>query len=924
MSQTFDPYYSWLGIRPDERPVNHYRLLGVSLWESDADVIANAADQRMSFLKTFQTGPHSRLSQDLLNETAKARLCLLNAAKKSQYDAELKSALEPTVTYVADDAPTPLGDAKSKKYFFARDDQTYGPFTSEEMRQFAREGTLLPDDQVIKQGHGDWTAASKLAGLASVFKEAGAKSLPTARVVPAAEVAEQAAAAFPDAAPQFATVDFDPSRSAARKPKRNSGTSMALVGLAIAVLALVGIVAATKISRDNAERQLVAVGGNTQPPAADNKPATTAETSPTVEPTADEPADESTSDESATAEAEAAEPGASEPAATAVASSDPRKPPRKPATSKTDDASNHSGDDAPDHSGEDAPDHSGEDAADHSDASRQNEDDAPTTDGDATPDSRPTTPPDRKPPSEDTDRSTAESEQAAVATEEADDRLPVPDQASQDEALAAAKELFADDYSDAKTTQARRKLADKLLGVAKETNDDPNSRFVLLSQAIEMAVAGGDFDLALQAVDELEAEFAIDGLDRRVEVLTAVAKDLPKDKTESFVEKLLEVVHHLVRADKFESAGRLLKLAAARAKRDKATELVARVVRLEKFTSASSARFAGAQGARSTLEANPQDAEANRVLGEYLILIKADWAAGCQHLSRGNDAELKAAATAELARPTTADDQIALGDAWWTLAGNYQDSEKESLQRRASGWYTKGVGNLSGITKVRVEKRIAEVESNTEAPPALATTTPPAKVGPIGPKQFSQPMQRAWATFFNSANWNSLLSSQEGFQQYWQQSNNGGTVFYDPRNRSLRINSAGVLGGILVEGPWATFSCDFDLMQFGSRDANGKVGQFEIVVNDVAIPIGEHLQAGLNSFAFTFDPQTRVFTYGVVNGSNLMFYQHQLIVPRRAVKAWSNRFSLQLRTDANPLSMSIRRAQITPDAIPAELKAEFK
>ena len=45
---SFDPYYKWLGIPPDEQPPNHYRLLGVRDFEADAEVIENAADQRMS------------------------------------------------------------------------------------------------------------------------------------------------------------------------------------------------------------------------------------------------------------------------------------------------------------------------------------------------------------------------------------------------------------------------------------------------------------------------------------------------------------------------------------------------------------------------------------------------------------------------------------------------------------------------------------------------------------------------------------------------------------------------------------------------------------------------------------------------------------------------------------------------------------
>ena len=89
MSNEFDPYLRWLGIRDPERPPNHYRLLGVADFEDDPDVLANAADRQMSHVRTFQTGPHSNDSQRLLNELAAAKVCLLNAEKKAAYDAQL-------------------------------------------------------------------------------------------------------------------------------------------------------------------------------------------------------------------------------------------------------------------------------------------------------------------------------------------------------------------------------------------------------------------------------------------------------------------------------------------------------------------------------------------------------------------------------------------------------------------------------------------------------------------------------------------------------------------------------------------------------------------------------------------------------------------------------------------------------------------
>jgi serine/threonine protein kinase len=91
--EVFDPYYQWLGIAPEEQPVDHYRLLGAKRFEPNPEVIANLADQRAAHLRTFQGGQHSAVSQSLLNEVAAARVCLLKAERKAVYDAELRRSI---------------------------------------------------------------------------------------------------------------------------------------------------------------------------------------------------------------------------------------------------------------------------------------------------------------------------------------------------------------------------------------------------------------------------------------------------------------------------------------------------------------------------------------------------------------------------------------------------------------------------------------------------------------------------------------------------------------------------------------------------------------------------------------------------------------------------------------------------------------
>ncbi len=87
---SFDPYRKWLGIPSEEQPPHHYRLLGIGLFESDSDVIANAADRQMTHVRTFQSGKYTAQSQRILNELAAARICLLDAQKRAVYDAALK------------------------------------------------------------------------------------------------------------------------------------------------------------------------------------------------------------------------------------------------------------------------------------------------------------------------------------------------------------------------------------------------------------------------------------------------------------------------------------------------------------------------------------------------------------------------------------------------------------------------------------------------------------------------------------------------------------------------------------------------------------------------------------------------------------------------------------------------------------------
>ena len=57
-------------------------------------MILAAVMRQSAHLKTYQLGPHSALTQKLLNEVSAAKVCLLDPQRKAAYNARLRKELE--------------------------------------------------------------------------------------------------------------------------------------------------------------------------------------------------------------------------------------------------------------------------------------------------------------------------------------------------------------------------------------------------------------------------------------------------------------------------------------------------------------------------------------------------------------------------------------------------------------------------------------------------------------------------------------------------------------------------------------------------------------------------------------------------------------------------------------------------------------
>jgi len=63
------------------------------------------------------------------------------------------------------------------QWYLARDNQKHGPYSSAQLREFARTGRILPTDMLLKDGTAKWVPASEVKGL---FPQTSPKPVPQA------------------------------------------------------------------------------------------------------------------------------------------------------------------------------------------------------------------------------------------------------------------------------------------------------------------------------------------------------------------------------------------------------------------------------------------------------------------------------------------------------------------------------------------------------------------------------------------------------------------------------------------------------------------------------------------------------------------------------------------------------------------------
>jgi len=302
-------------------------------------------------------------------------------------------------------------------------------------------------------------------------------------------------------------------------------------------------------------------------------------------------------------------------------------------------------------------------------------------------------------------------------------RLPIPGAAEQRRAEKIVRDVFRSEYA-SKEPAARSALAEKLLKEAGGTQD-PVIVFVLLREARDMAAEAGKLETALECVDRVAEKFDVKAGDLKAAVLAAVRKKAASaDDWARLAEAWLGLAGDLARKEgDFDAALKASREAESAAKSARDGSAALRAGLLSREIPEMKRLFEQSVKAERILSENPADPEACLARGRYLCLCRGDWAVGLAFLAKGADPALANAAARDLSEPEDAAGQVEVADQWFALGEKGRSPlETRGWKSRARMWYERASVGAPVLLRMRVEKRLSELE---------ASAGPSAAGGPV-------------------------------------------------------------------------------------------------------------------------------------------------------------------------------------------------
>jgi hypothetical protein len=286
-------------------------------------------------------------------------------------------------------------------------------------------------------------------------------------------------------------------------------------------------------------------------------------------------------------------------------------------------------------------------------------------------------------------------------------RQPVPATAELTRAESTVQDVYKAEFAK-RDDASRAALARKLLRESTDKNNDPATRYVLMRDASDEALAADDVATALAALEAMAAEFADKPSDLRLSFLGKAARRVTDPQGAAAVtEAGLRWIDEAVAADDYEQAmTKLAPLVEPEVSRCRDASLQTRYHDRIKEVRGVHEEFLRAQAAMKALAEKPDDPKANLAVGRYLCFAKGEFKSGIPMLVKSGDPVLASLASRDLAGAGTFDDKLNLGDAWAGYGPKHQDVARGCMIR-AQFWYLSAMKGAKGLARARLMKKLS-------------------------------------------------------------------------------------------------------------------------------------------------------------------------------------------------------------------------
>ena len=288
----------------------------------------------------------------------------------------------------------------------------------------------------------------------------------------------------------------------------------------------------------------------------------------------------------------------------------------------------------------------------------------------------------------------------------------VPDEESVAKETKLIKQVFAKEYTSARTLPDRAALARRLLKEAVETSQDTPARYALLCEARDLAAKSADSATACRAVSLLAQNYGIAPGEMTLTALSTASRvALTTATQEALAHSAMAAADDALSRDEYDLATRLAALAEAAAAKSQKIVLLNDARDKEHEINWASQEYTRAKAALELLTTMPDDAGAKATAGQFKCLVKNDWEHGLPLLLDGADGEFKSLAERDQAAQTAgANVQYDIADEWWNLGEKYLQRARIACRTRAAYWYKLAAPRLTGLPKTLAEKRLEEID----------------------------------------------------------------------------------------------------------------------------------------------------------------------------------------------------------------------